>query len=89
MADDRAPDVAPEPVPVDQPAEMPSEMPSEKPVGRRVVLGRLGLGAVGVLTGARVQDWLVRIAGSLIAKNGTGLVAWLPIGTTPSSILNR
>ena len=51
-----------------------------KPVGRRVVLGLVGLGAAGVLAGARVQDWLERVAGPLISKDGTGLAALLPIG---------
>src|SRR5438067_780536 len=31
---------------------------SGAPVGRRVVLGMLGLGAVGVVVGSRVQDFL-------------------------------
>ncbi|MDQ1429439.1 MAG: hypothetical protein QOF40_41 [Actinomycetota bacterium] len=50
------------------------------PVGRRVFLGLLGVGAAGVLLGARVQDWLERAVGPLIAKDGTGLAALLPIG---------
>jgi DMSO/TMAO reductase YedYZ molybdopterin-dependent catalytic subunit len=50
------------------------------PVGRRVFLGLLGVGGVGILTGARIQNWLERIAGPLIAKDGTGLSALLPIG---------
>jgi DMSO/TMAO reductase YedYZ molybdopterin-dependent catalytic subunit len=33
-----------------------------------------------VLLGARVQDWLERQLGPLIAKDGTGLAALLPIG---------
>jgi DMSO/TMAO reductase YedYZ molybdopterin-dependent catalytic subunit len=50
------------------------------PVGRRVFLGLLGVGAAGVLLGARIQDWLERIVGPLIAKDGTGLASLLPIG---------
>ena len=50
------------------------------PVGRRVFLGLMGLGAAGVLLGARVQDWLERELGPLIAKDGTGLASLLPIG---------
>jgi DMSO/TMAO reductase YedYZ molybdopterin-dependent catalytic subunit len=50
------------------------------PVGRRVFLGLLGVGAAGVLLGARVQDWLERELGPLIAKDGTGLASLLPIG---------
>ena len=53
---------------------------SGAPVGRRVFLGLLGVGAIGVLTGARIQDWLERAVGPLIAKDGTGLSALLPIG---------
>jgi DMSO/TMAO reductase YedYZ molybdopterin-dependent catalytic subunit len=50
------------------------------PVGRRVFLGLAGLGAAGILLGARVQDWLERELGPLIAKDGTGLASLLPIG---------
>jgi DMSO/TMAO reductase YedYZ molybdopterin-dependent catalytic subunit len=50
------------------------------PVGRRVFLGLVGVGAAGVLLGARIQDWLERELGPLIAKDGTGLAAFLPIG---------
>jgi DMSO/TMAO reductase YedYZ molybdopterin-dependent catalytic subunit len=44
------------------------------------VLGLLGVGAVGILLGARVQDWLEQTLGPLISKDGTGLSALLPIG---------
>lgn len=50
------------------------------PVGRRVFLGVLGIGALGVAFGARIQDALERSLGPLIAKDGTGLSALLPIG---------
>jgi DMSO/TMAO reductase YedYZ molybdopterin-dependent catalytic subunit len=50
------------------------------PVGRRVFLGLVGLGAVGVVFGARGQDWLERVVSPVIAKDGTGLSALLPIG---------
>jgi DMSO/TMAO reductase YedYZ molybdopterin-dependent catalytic subunit len=50
------------------------------PVGRRVFLGLLGLGAVGVATGAAVQDWLERIVGPIVGRDPTGLGALLPIG---------
>jgi len=49
-------------------------------VGRRVVLGLVGLGAIGVVTGARVQDFLERTLGPVIAKDGTGVTALLPFG---------
>src|SRR5262249_14906589 len=50
------------------------------PVGRRVFLGLVGLGAAGILLGARAQDWLERAVGPLISKDGTGLASLLPIG---------
>ncbi len=50
------------------------------PVGRRVFLGVLGVGAVGVLWGAKAQDWLERAVAPIVAKDGTGLSAFLPIG---------
>ena len=50
------------------------------PVGRRVFLGLVGLGAVGVAFGARAQDWLERIVAPFVAKDGSGLSALLPIG---------
>ncbi len=50
------------------------------PVGRRVFLGVLGVGAVGILWGAKAQDWLERAVAPLVAKDGTGLSAFLPIG---------
>jgi DMSO/TMAO reductase YedYZ molybdopterin-dependent catalytic subunit len=50
------------------------------PVGRRVFLGLVGVGAAGVLLGARAQDWLERAVGPLISKDGTGLASLLPVG---------
>ena len=50
------------------------------PVGRRVFLGILGLGAVGVVTGAAVQGWLERNVAPIIGHDPTGLLALLPIG---------
>ena len=58
----------------------PGVEPRGRPVGRRVVLGLAGLGAVGVLLGARAQDWLERTVGPIVSKDGTGLAALLPIG---------
>lgn len=64
-----------EPVTPSQSARAPGT-----PVGRRVVLGLLGAGALGVLTGARIQGFLERTVGPLVAKDGTGLGALLPFG---------
>jgi hypothetical protein len=50
------------------------------PVGRRVFLGLLGIGAAGVVFGARIQNWLEDNIGQYISKDGTGLAAFLPIG---------
>src|SRR4051794_17058021 len=50
------------------------------PIGRRVFLGVLGVGAVGVLWGAKAQDWLEKTVAPLVAKDGSGLSAFLPIG---------
>ena len=50
------------------------------PIGRRVFLGIVGLGAVGVATGAQIQTWLERTVGPYIAKDGTGFASLLPIG---------
>lgn len=46
------------------------------PVGRRVVLGLLGLGALGVVAGERVQAGL----GQLMANDPTGLTSLIPAG---------
>jgi DMSO/TMAO reductase YedYZ molybdopterin-dependent catalytic subunit len=50
------------------------------PVGRRVFLGVLGAGAVGILAGSTIQGWLERSVGPLLAKDPTGLLSLLPIG---------
>ena len=51
-----------------------------KPVGRRVVLGLLGLGGLGVVGGSRVSDGLARLLGPLESRDPTGLIALLPLG---------
>src|SRR5205807_3724538 len=50
------------------------------PVGRRVFFGMLGLGAAGVVFGARAQDWMERVLAPLTARDGTGLSSFLPVG---------
>jgi DMSO/TMAO reductase YedYZ molybdopterin-dependent catalytic subunit len=45
-----------------------------------VFLGLLGVGAAGVVFGARVQNLLEDTVGKLISKDGTGLSSLLPIG---------
>ena len=46
------------------------------PVGRRVVLGMMGTGLVGVLFGSKAAD----VLGRLVARDGTGLASLLPVG---------
>jgi DMSO/TMAO reductase YedYZ molybdopterin-dependent catalytic subunit len=51
-------------------------------VGRRVVLGLLGVGALGILTGSRVQNALVRVLGPIEDHDPTRLLSLLPLGDT-------
>jgi DMSO/TMAO reductase YedYZ molybdopterin-dependent catalytic subunit len=60
--------------------ETEAATPRGTPIGRRVFLGVLGVGAVGVLWGAKAQDWLERTVAPVVSKDGTGLSALLPIG---------
>ena len=50
------------------------------PIGRRVFLGLVGLGAAGVVVGAKVQNWLEQVVAPLEAKDVTGLTSLLPFG---------
>jgi len=56
--------------------------PAGTPVGRRTVLGLLGLGAVGVVTGHWVQDGLSRILAPIEQRDPTGLLSLFPLGDT-------
>ncbi|MDX6246636.1 MAG: hypothetical protein QOE76_4359, partial [Frankiales bacterium] len=51
-----------------------------KPVGRRVVLGMLGLGTVGVFAGSRLQDLEANVVAPLQNRDPTGLSQLLPAG---------
>lgn len=73
------PSTATTPSTASTPTAPPAGVPGS-PVGRRVVLGLLGVGALGVLTGARIQDFLERTIGPIVAKDGTGFSALLPFG---------
>jgi DMSO/TMAO reductase YedYZ molybdopterin-dependent catalytic subunit len=53
---------------------------SGAPVGRRTVLGLLGLGAAGVVGGHWVQDGLARVLGPIEERDPTGLVSLIPLG---------
>jgi DMSO/TMAO reductase YedYZ molybdopterin-dependent catalytic subunit len=49
-------------------------------VGRRLFLGLVGLGAAGVVFGAKVQNRLETIMAPVEAKDFTGLLSLLPLG---------
>jgi DMSO/TMAO reductase YedYZ molybdopterin-dependent catalytic subunit len=53
---------------------------SGAPVGRRTVLGLLGLGAAGVVGGHWVQDGLARALAPIEERDPTGLVSLIPLG---------
>jgi DMSO/TMAO reductase YedYZ molybdopterin-dependent catalytic subunit len=50
------------------------------PIGRRVFLGLVGLGAAGVVFGARVQDRIATALAPIQAKDPSGLASLLPFG---------
>jgi DMSO/TMAO reductase YedYZ molybdopterin-dependent catalytic subunit len=49
-----------------------------RPIGRRVVLGMIGLGAVGIVTGASIQDRISAVMGPIEAADPTGLTSLIP-----------
>lgn len=61
------------------PAWPPSASPP-KPIGRRVVLGMLGLGAVGVVAGSTIQRGVDTALRPVTANDPTGLSSFLPGG---------
>jgi DMSO/TMAO reductase YedYZ molybdopterin-dependent catalytic subunit len=63
-----------------EPADAPSPEypPEDQPIGRRALLGMLGLGAVGILWGAKVQDGLDRLLRPITLHDATGLTNFLP-----------
>ena len=48
------------------------------PIGRRVVLGLLGLGAVGVVTGSRLSRWSGKVLAPLAAIDPIGITDLIP-----------
>ena len=62
--------------------EQPAVDQGGAPVGRRVVLGLLGLGALGIVGGARLQDALSTALAPIETRDPTGLVGMLPLGNT-------
>jgi DMSO/TMAO reductase YedYZ molybdopterin-dependent catalytic subunit len=63
----------------EQPAREHPDAPN-RPVGRRVVLGLLGLGAAGVAFGPAVSNGLGSVAGALSKHDPTGLSSYIPGG---------
>jgi DMSO/TMAO reductase YedYZ molybdopterin-dependent catalytic subunit len=57
-----------------------SDEVSGKPVGRRLILGMLGLGAAGVVAGRQVSDGLAAVLGPIESNDPTGLVSLIPVG---------
>ncbi len=58
----------------------PNDPLAGTPIGRRVVLGVLGLGAVGVLAGRSLQSLEERLLHPLQTRDRTGLTQLLPAG---------
>ena len=51
-----------------------------RPIGRRIVLGLAGLGAVGIVGGRSVQERLSRLLAPIEQHDPTGLTSLLPLG---------
>jgi DMSO/TMAO reductase YedYZ molybdopterin-dependent catalytic subunit len=50
----------------------------DKPIGRRIVLGMLGLGAVGIAFGERIQSTIERTLRPITQNDPTGLTSFVP-----------
>ena len=55
-----------------------AETPKGTPVGRRVFLGMLGVGAAGIVWGAKVQSGLERLLRPITLNDRTGITSFLP-----------
>jgi DMSO/TMAO reductase YedYZ molybdopterin-dependent catalytic subunit len=68
--------------PPDEPPPPPPGEPEgdegTAPVGRRVVLGMVGLGVLGILVGGRVQDGIERALRPVSQNDPTGLTSFVP-----------
>ncbi len=64
------------------PTEPPGRPDDGRPVGRRVVLGLLGVGALGIVTGTRAQSGLSSFLAPIQLRDPTGLTSLLPVGNT-------
>ncbi len=56
----------------------PPGPPAGRPIGRRIVLGSIGLGALGVLVGARIQSTTARWLLPITLHDPTGLSDLIP-----------
>jgi DMSO/TMAO reductase YedYZ molybdopterin-dependent catalytic subunit len=69
------------PEPADQPGSRRPVAPDPgRPVGRRIVLGMLGLGALGVVFGKHLQDAENALLKPVEERDPTGLTALIPAG---------
>jgi DMSO/TMAO reductase YedYZ molybdopterin-dependent catalytic subunit len=73
-------DDTPYPLPGEPVPEGSAEEGRGTPVGRRVVLGMLGLGVAGVAVGGAVQDRLDSVLAKVSAKDPIGVTGLLPGG---------
>ncbi|WP_043681525.1 molybdopterin-dependent oxidoreductase [Streptomyces xylophagus] len=64
----------------EQPEPEVAEKAEGRPLGRRVLLGTLGLGALGVVTAPVLQKGMEGVLGALSGKDPTGLTGLLPNG---------
>jgi DMSO/TMAO reductase YedYZ molybdopterin-dependent catalytic subunit len=64
----------------EQPEPEVPEKAEGRPLGRRVLLGTLGLGALGVVTAPVLQRGMDGVLGALSGKDPTGLTGLLPNG---------
>jgi DMSO/TMAO reductase YedYZ molybdopterin-dependent catalytic subunit len=68
-----------DPTPPNHPTVDP---PPGRPVGRRIVLGMLGLGALGVVFGDHLQDIESSLLRPIEERDPTGLSSFVPAGDT-------
>ncbi len=57
---------------------MASESESGQPIGRRIVLGMLGFGAVGLAFGDQIQGGIERALAPVTERDPTGLTSFIP-----------
>ncbi|MDQ2754522.1 MAG: molybdopterin-dependent oxidoreductase [Actinomycetota bacterium] len=62
--------------------EPPAETGRGAPIGRRVLLGMLAAGAVGIVAGRRIQNGFDAVLNPIVANDPTGLTSLIPGGDT-------